>query len=94
MVEGNADLLIHRGKIIKPRLQREMISEEELEVAARRQGFSDLSQVETAILEPSGFMVFIEKKPIPSDVRHHELMSQIKSLSDEIKSLKGSKHEK
>ncbi len=45
IVEGRADLLIEDGKVYTQRLKRELITEEELAAAARKQGFESLADV-------------------------------------------------
>src|SRR5690242_18822772 len=58
LVEGDEDVLIDKGKILKKRLQDELITMPELEAAAHRQGFARLADVEKAILEPGGTISF------------------------------------
>ena len=50
LVEGSPDFLIKDGAARKDRLIAEDISEEELESAARKQGFGSLGDVDQAIL--------------------------------------------
>ena len=45
IVEGDPDLLITNGKLRAERLKRELITPEELEAAARRQGIEGLHRV-------------------------------------------------
>ena len=54
MLEGEPSLLIDSGKPNPKVLRRECISLPELRAIARREGFSDLGSVETAILETNG----------------------------------------
>src|SRR5205823_5118081 len=46
VVEGDATILVKHGKVLKDRLDKEIIPREELEAAARRQGFDGLSSVD------------------------------------------------
>src|SRR4029453_19187352 len=48
-VEGDADVLIDHGQVIERNLQRELLTKTELEVAARRQGYASLGDVERAV---------------------------------------------
>lgn len=88
VIEGDQDILIENGIIKMDRLKGEIINLADLEAAARKQGFSSLSLVETAILEPEGFLTFIAKDPSPDQERHQEVMSQLEALKKEIASLK------
>ena len=90
LVEGRADLLIENGKVRTQHLKTELITMAQLEAAARKQGFSSLSEVEQCILEPGGTMTFIGKKPGTEDVRHQELLGKMESLANEIALLRGS----
>ena len=69
LVEGDADALIENGQVKMDRLEEEVITLAELEVAARRQGFALLAEVESAILEPGGAITFTGKKPAPEAAR-------------------------
>lgn len=64
LLEGNPSLLIRDGSPIAKALFREGISLPELRAIARRQGFVDLGEVHTAILETNGVVtMFREDEP-------------------------------
>src|SRR5579864_1061326 len=65
LVEGQACTLIDNGKVLDHQLKREVLTIEELESAAHKQGFGGLHEVESATLEPSGTISFTAKKPAP-----------------------------
>lgn len=88
LAEGRSTILLRDGKILRSALAGEMISESELEVAARRQGFGQLSEIQEAVLEPGGVITFSAKKPIPEETRHRELMDRLEELSREVSSLR------
>ena len=54
LLEGNPSVLIQKGKPVPKALFRAGISLPELRAIARRQGFTDLGVVHTAILETNG----------------------------------------
>ena len=87
-VEGSSDVLIFKGEINRKALQSELISEIELESAARRQGFASLAEVETATIEPGGAIAFIGREPGPEEKRHRALMRRLEELSNEVKALR------
>ena len=63
-VEGDPTLLISKGQPIHKALRRSGISLPELRAIARRQGFPDLGDVHTAILETNGVVtMFKEDEP-------------------------------
>jgi uncharacterized membrane protein YcaP (DUF421 family) len=88
LVEGKSALLIDKGELQHKQLGKELISESELEAAARRQGFGDLREVEECSLEPGGILTFTAKKPLPEEARHRELMERIDQLAREIVTLR------
>ncbi len=90
VVEGRADILIEKGKVKADRLKKELITMPQLEAAARRQGFEFIEDVERCILEPSGTLSFVGKKPATEDVRHQELLTRLEKLMEEVSRLKGS----
>ena len=63
LVEGEPTVLIEHGKILKARLTKEVLSLQELEAAAHKQGFGDLREVDHATLDPSGTICFTAKQP-------------------------------
>jgi len=48
-------------------LKKDLITKEELEAAAHRQGFGSLKEVERAMLEPGGTISFVGKSPAPKN---------------------------
>jgi uncharacterized membrane protein YcaP (DUF421 family) len=91
LVEGRADILIANGRVQTRHLKKELITMEQLEAAARKQGFSSLRDVEQCILEPGGTLCFIGKKPDTEDIRHQELLGRLERLAQEIALLRSSR---
>jgi uncharacterized membrane protein YcaP (DUF421 family) len=89
LVEGSADVLIENGMVRPERLKKELISRTQLEAAARKQGFESLNDVQKCILEPSGNLTFIGKKPATDDIRHQEVVERLKNLMEEVVRLRG-----
>ena len=81
-LEGDADVLIERGKLHDVRLKRELITRGELEAAARRQGIDGLHQVETCRLEVGGALTFVPRAPTEDERRHRELLHHLASLHE------------
>ena len=84
LVEGDPDVLMEGGKVKLDRLKEELISMTELEVAAHRQGFASLDDVESAVLEPGGTIAFAGKKPGPDIARHQELLARLEAITQEL----------
>ncbi|HYA97483.1 MAG TPA: YetF domain-containing protein [Methylomirabilota bacterium] len=89
IVEGSPEVLIDNGKLRVHNLKRELITIEQLEAAARRQGFSTLAEVEQCVLEPGGTLCFVGRQPDPEEKRHQELMRRLDRLATELKATRG-----
>jgi len=88
MIEGEPDVLIDEGRVLTDHLSDETITVQELEVAARKQGFASLADVERAVLEAGGGITFVPKKQKPEDVRHLEILARLDRLAAELAGLK------
>jgi len=73
-IEGKPDTLVRNGRILRHRLERELITVSELEAAARRQGIESLAQVHECRLETGGALTFTAKQPTQEEERHHEML--------------------
>jgi uncharacterized membrane protein YcaP (DUF421 family) len=66
MIEGRPRLLIHRGKLLLPNLEKELVNAHELRIRLRRQGVQRFEDVEQAVLESDGALSIIRKDEISS----------------------------
>jgi uncharacterized membrane protein YcaP (DUF421 family) len=88
IIEGDEELLIENGQVKMDRLRSELIRLPQLETAARKQGFDSLDEVDKAVLEPGGTLVFLRKKPTPDETRQRELLERLERLCDELARLR------
>jgi uncharacterized membrane protein YcaP (DUF421 family) len=88
LVEGDSTVLIDHGKVLEKRLAKEVLTRQELVVAAHKQGFASLEEVDHATLDPSGTICFVGKKPAPEESRHRELLKRIDQLTQEVSALR------
>jgi len=91
LLEGRADILVRNGQIQKDHCDREFISKAELVAAAHKQGISSLHDVDYAVLEPTGTISFIQKRPTPEGSRHQELVAMLNKLSAEVVELRANR---
>jgi uncharacterized membrane protein YcaP (DUF421 family) len=84
LVEGRRDVLVKNGHIRGDHLDRELITRADLKAAALKQGISSLKDVEECILEPTGAISFVEKKPTQDMKQHDEIMSALELLRSEL----------
>ena len=88
LVEGEEDVLISEGVVNQEALARETISLTELEIAAHKQGFSSLAEIDRAILEPGGGFSFTRREPDPGERRQGELLERLDALTREVAGLR------
>ena len=88
LVEGEPDVLMKDGQLCVDRLRAELITRNDLEAAAHKQGFSSLDEIDRAILDPGGSVSFFAKRPTPEAERHQELLARIDQLSAQVAALK------
>jgi len=86
-LEGSPTPLIERGRLVRKNLERELITEAELQAAAHRQGFRDLSEVERAIIEAGGSIAFIGKDPSPMRTHYDDLVRRLEQISQQLQAL-------
>jgi uncharacterized membrane protein YcaP (DUF421 family) len=61
VLEGEPVIVVENGKPITRNLDRNRITLEELQAAARGEGIASLEQVRWAVLETSGSISFVER---------------------------------
>jgi uncharacterized membrane protein YcaP (DUF421 family) len=85
---GNPDVLIRSGKIRMDRLKKERITLEELKEAAHKQGIANLADVEKAVLDPDGAILFEEKDPSAESLLHQDLVKRLELISAQVEELR------
>ena len=88
LVEGTEDVLIDNGQILRDRLRQELITENELLSAANKQGFATLAEIQRAVIEPGGTVLFVAKKPTADSIRHDELIAKLDRLGVDLAALR------
>lgn len=88
LIEGSEDVVIDQGVLQKKTMDRELLTMNELLMAAHKQGISSLDEVERAVLEPEGGISFTLATPKPEEKRHQELLDRLDALSQEMSVLK------
>jgi len=88
LLEGEPTLLIRDGQIVNTNLDRELITEDELRAALRRQGVADPSEVEQAMLETSGAISVIPKRPTSAERYREDIIARLDELTGEVRALR------
>lgn len=77
LVEGKPTLLVSNGQIIAENLIAEVITETELQISLRRQGFDRLSEVKAAILETSGTLTVDRQDTTAGEKYQQDLINRL-----------------
>ena len=88
IVEGNPTTLIKNGRIRPEGMAKELLTESELQVVAHRQGFTNLKEIETCVLEPGGTFYLQGKTPPRDERQQKEILARLDDLSRQIEELK------
>jgi len=88
LVEGSPDVLIENGELRKDKLKKELITINELEEAAHKQGFSSLDEIDRAVLESGGTLTFIAKKPPKEELQYKEVLRRLDLIAQDVAALK------
>lgn len=90
IVEGTPATLIEKGKINKKAVNREMMTKEDLDVVAHKEGYKDADELEKCVLDPNGSFL-VEGKDDTKDERFKkEVLKKIENLSKQIGELQTS----
>jgi uncharacterized membrane protein YcaP (DUF421 family) len=87
IMEGTPTVLIEQGKVQRPALAKELLTEPELLTVLHRQGFSGLEEVEGCVLEPGGSFSIKGKQPPPAERRYAELLARLDQISLQVQAL-------
>lgn len=88
LVEGSPTVLVEDGKPCEGRMRQELITREELEIQAHKQGIESLDLVDRAVLEAGGVISFIRKKPTPDEMRQDELKRALDAITAQLAELR------
>ncbi|MET0852031.1 MAG: YetF domain-containing protein [Candidatus Rokuibacteriota bacterium] len=86
VVEGEPTVLIERGRVDEAALQRERMTREELEEAARRNGIAVLADVERAVLEAGGSVSLIARAQ--PEAMHEDLVRRLDGIARDITAIR------
>ena len=87
LIEGSPTTLVEHGRVQAGHLKHELMTKQELEIAAHKQGFGSLDQVEEAVLEPGGVVSFVGKSPTVDEERHSHLTSRLDKITRQLETL-------
>ncbi len=79
--------MIEHGKLKHSALAKELLTVGDLTIAAHRQGFRSLKELDHCVLEPGGIFSMSAKEP-NSELKHYqELIRRMDSLAQQVSAL-------
>lgn len=82
LLEGGPTLLIKDGRVIRPNLAQEAISEQQLMEAIRKQGLGSVGQVAQAVLETGGVISVVPR--VTAEERGRHLADALQRIQDQV----------
>ena len=79
VVEGSAEMLVYKGKILSAQMKKSKITEDELMEAIREHGIEKVDEVDLAVLEVDGNISVLSEKYQKSSVKRrkaHKIISK------------------
>jgi len=92
MLEGSPTQLVFGGQVLREGLSKELLTESELAAVAHRQGFDNLSEIESCVLEPGGNFFIKGKTPAAGKRQHEETMKLLGEIRDRLAQLERRHH--
>lgn len=81
VIEGTPTVLIRDGKVCAEALRREEMGTDDLLSEVQQAGADTFAEVETALLEPSGRVVVVPKRPDDGTIQYHDLVRRLDELT-------------
>jgi uncharacterized membrane protein YcaP (DUF421 family) len=88
ILQGSPTVLIEGGQVRREALAKELLSETELLSVCHRQGFDDLDDVNTCVLEPGGAFFIKGKAPSDDDKFRREVLERLDLLNRKLDGLR------
>ncbi|WP_348268957.1 DUF421 domain-containing protein [Edaphobacter paludis] len=89
IIEGTETVLIRHGVVDETAMKKEALTDVELKSVLHKQGLNEYSEVEKCVLEPNGTFYVEAKVPSSDDAERIEILALVRSLSIEVRELKG-----
>lgn len=82
--EGSPSTLISGGQVDSRALAKELLSESELVTVVRRQGFDNLREIETCVLEPGGTFFIKGREPSTDAQRLQTILTRLDAIDRKL----------
>ncbi len=88
VIEGVPLTIIENSKVDKTAVRRELLTDEDLNTIAHREGFDDASQIKKCLLDPNGSFLVEGNTPTSEDNFRREVLAKLEELTKQLKELK------
>jgi uncharacterized membrane protein YcaP (DUF421 family) len=90
IIEGGSRILIEDGKIKPEAVARELMTEDDLEVIAHKQGIETVGDIKKCIIDANGNFLVIGKKDDKDEEYKKEILDKINNLTAQLSNLQNS----
>lgn len=90
VVEGSTTILMHHGKFLDENMKHNLVTQSELESAARKQGIGRMSDVRVARLETEGALTFELESPTEHEKHLSDLITRLERIEGMLTRLEAS----
>jgi uncharacterized membrane protein YcaP (DUF421 family) len=84
VLEGTPTVLIRNGKLDRKALEKELLTESELRIAAHKQGFDSLDEVGECVLEPDGSLAMTHRPETLDTRRWEQVMATLQRMDRKL----------
>jgi uncharacterized membrane protein YcaP (DUF421 family) len=84
ILQGSPTVLIENGKACRNGLAKELLSESELLTVCHRQGFGEIDEVKSCVLEPGGTFYMKGNEPSDEDTFRKEVLERLDKLTHKL----------
>lgn len=88
VIEGSAVCVIDDGKLKKSVLRRELLTREDLDILAHREGFESADDIQRCVLDPNGSFLVDGKNEIKDNEFKNEVIKKLDALTRQVRELK------
>ncbi len=87
VIEGVPRVLIENGELDEDAIKRELLTKEDLDVIAHKEGFSSVEEIDKCVLDPNGTFLVEGKDEVNDSKFKKDVLEKIDSLSKQINDL-------
>lgn len=88
-IEGNPRTIIENNQVDKDALRRELLTEEDLDTIAHREGLDGAKEIKKCIIDPNGGFLVEGNTPTSDENFRTEVLAKLEELTKQLKELKG-----